>query len=140
MSMYVVYMHTCIQTGKSYIGWTSRSIEQRWSEHVRYAELGCKFALSKAIRRYGSNDQTWKHVVLEQCSTAEDASQRAEPFWISHHRTYLFDKHSMGYNMTRGGDGAVGAKRSKETRQLMGELQKGKPRSEHTRKKISKSK
>ncbi len=98
--MWVVYRHTCLVTGKSYIGFTKNGMMSEWHRrHVRNASIGKSFHLSNAIRKHGS--ECWTHEELESCSSALTAKE-AEIKWIA---TFNSNDSEDGYNMTPGGDG-----------------------------------
>lgn len=120
--MYIVYVHACLISGKSYVGWSGlrkpdiknnfRSLPdidldvyfmtRRWYEHVRDAN-GTKTnrAFLNAIRKYGTTD-SWIHDVLYVCET-RIAAKDAEVELIASLETMSPD----GYNETRGGDGVI---------------------------------
>ena len=50
-----------------------------------------------------------------------------------------FKAKSLGFNLTKGGNGAWGSKNLEETKRKMSEAHKGKPRSEETKRKIGKA-
>ncbi len=102
---FTVYCHTNLINGKSYIGWTSFSIEQRWRSHCRSAKLNSKFVFHAAIRKYGIDN--WSHTVLEVHQTRENA-KLAEMRLIAEYRTHCGQFPVHGYNMTLGGDGFIG--------------------------------
>ena len=56
----IIYKHTCVVTNKSYIGYTTKSMEDRWKEHIDMVNLGSKFYFHNAIRKYGSDNFTQK--------------------------------------------------------------------------------
>lgn len=107
--MNIVYKHVCQENGKTYVGATcndacsdpQKLMMKRWSVHVRNARHGSPYAFHAAIRKYGVN--AFEHVVLEICSTAQEAFTR-EVHWISIECSTA-DAH--GYNMTIGGDRVV---------------------------------
>lgn len=107
--MYVVYRHTCLKTNKSYVGFTKRSINQRWIEHVKNARRDVKYKLNAALRKHGT--WCWKHDILERCDSFDEALL-AERRWIN-----TFDTYRCGYNMTLGGDGVCVTQRSLKHRQ-----------------------
>lgn len=82
---------------KVYIGLTSRSIEQRWQEHLRSVEtLKEKRPLYWAIAKYGKENFT-----IEQIEEVEnDFLGEREMYWINYYNSY-----EQGYNATLGGDG-----------------------------------
>ena len=103
---FLVYLHTCNITGKSYVGLTSKTIEQRWNDHVYNAgrivyntKKFRRFYFQNAIAKYGI--ENWAHKILqENIETLEEAS-KIEIFWIQ----YLNTLYPHGYNQTLGGSG-----------------------------------
>lgn len=95
--MTIIYKHTCIITNKSYIGKTSRSMEQRLEEHLYFANYkNSKTHFHNALRKYGIDN--FISEILEICEESE--WREKEIFWIKY-----FDTANNGYNMTLGGDG-----------------------------------
>lgn len=47
-----MYLVTCLENGKQYVGFTSKTVAHRWAKHVEGASTH-KFALARAIRKYG---------------------------------------------------------------------------------------
>lgn len=87
----------------------------------------------RAIRKYGMD--AFEFYVLNECSTFQEAC-RLEREYIA--------EHAPEYNMTRGGDGAMGYRHTDEAKQVMSEKKRGRPshmvgktHSEETRKKLS---
>lgn len=107
----IVYKHTNTRTGKSYIGWTVKTIEQRWQAHLRSVAAGSRSMFHNAIRKYGID--VWEHQTLGYYETELEA-KNAEIQFISEHRTFAFEYPDTGYNMTMGGEGFS----SEQVRQL----------------------
>ena len=113
--MYIVYVHTCTVSGKSYVGWAGPRkcdagidfntlpnadiflMERRWRRHV-YNSRKLTYAFHCAIRKYGVD--VWTHQVLEVCQTFEEVLV-AEDRWITQLNTLV----PHGYNMVKGGWG-----------------------------------
>lgn len=89
----LIYKHTNIINGLSYIGLTKRTMEERWNEHVKSAKQQMT-DFQKAITEYGGSNFTSE--VLEYCSSTEELCAR-ERFWIKHFNTV-----NCGYNMKIG--------------------------------------
>lgn len=96
--------------GKSYVGVTSKGILHRFSEHV-YCSIALDHdrAICKAIRKYGK--ESFDIILLETFDSIEDAYV-GEIKWIA----ALDSFGPNGYNLTIGGEGAVGAKWSEEAK------------------------
>lgn len=104
----IIYKITNKITNKSYIGYTKRSIEQRWHQHCADAsKCPSTRKFYNAIRKYGSD--CWS---LEVIDTAIDVSEAKlkEVQYIAENKTY-----DHGYNSTRGGDGNNGIVMSQES-------------------------
>lgn len=100
----LLYVLTCVTTGKQYVGHTCRSFPKRWSAHVYTAKRGSSLKIAAAIRKHGQ-DAFIKEVVAE-FDTREESSL-AEQLFIAGLNTQL----PRGYNVTEGGDGTHGYKR-----------------------------
>ncbi|MBQ3441683.1 MAG: GIY-YIG nuclease family protein [Selenomonadaceae bacterium] len=97
MAYGVIYKITNQLDGKSYVGQTTRTIEERFKEHAK-----CKTTyIGNAIRAHGV--ENFSIEVIEECDTREQLNER-EIFWI----VTLNCKHPNGYNLTEGGDGSKG--------------------------------
>ena len=106
-----IYVITNLNNNKKYVGLTGRSAEERFEEHINNALKGMNMILYKAIRKHGR--QNFKVEVLEtRIDNADDLKER-EKYWIKELKTYTFTS-GHGYNMTLGGDGALGYKWTEE--------------------------
>ncbi|MBR7024887.1 MAG: GIY-YIG nuclease family protein [Selenomonadaceae bacterium] len=87
----IVYLITNLLDDKQYVGQTTRTLEERFSEHSEADSL-----LGRAIQRDGA--ENFSREVLAECETPEklDAQER---FYIKK----LDCKHPKGYNNTDGG-------------------------------------
>jgi group I intron endonuclease len=110
----IIYKVTNIESGTSYIGQTTKTLKQRWTEHIydatgnRSKDKGCYFHL--AIKKYGP--EAFKLIVLQECLNKE-ALDSVEKFYISHFNTVR----PFGYNLSLGGSGVMhGRKMSAEAR------------------------
>ena len=93
--MWIIYRHIA-PNGKSYIGQTLQSPDDRWKDGFGYLKTRTKFA--KAIIDFGWS--TFKHEILEtDIPTIEIANER-EIYWIEYYNSYY-----NGYNSTLGGSG-----------------------------------
>jgi group I intron endonuclease len=137
MNEFLIYKATCADNGKAYIGLTTRSLEDRKMGHFKEARhLGSKSYdtyFHRAIRRRGEDCFTWE--VLEWVDGDLEELKEKEKFWIKYHDT--FDNRDVGYNLTKGGDGPLGRKLSKETKEKLSESAKGRKHTEDTKRKIS---
>lgn len=104
--MCIVYCVTNVKNGKRYVGWTNKTLEQRWKMHVRNALVRKrKFLLSEAIRKHGSGDDVWTRETLQEVVTPEEAKLFEVKFIAELNTNHFTGGH--GYNMTPGGDGCV---------------------------------
>lgn len=115
--MGIIYLLTCIKSGKSYVGQTIQTFNQRWSDHKTSARNlnkkdGCR-ALNNALRLYNNWDSDWLTQVLfdEEC-TKEDLDEM-EIYFVKEYDTLA----PNGYNLRTGGQSR--GKVSEETRELM---------------------
>lgn len=156
---YVVYQITCKVNGKLYVGYTSKTAEIRFQQHLLNARWNRKTALYDAIRCYGA--KAFEVSVLAECESHTEACD-SERELISRLGSLL----PGGYNMTLGGDGVPltaeqraqasakkrgrftekqriaanrrkGQKATEDTRRRLSEARRGKPHSEeHVRKRV----
>lgn len=140
--MAFVYKITNKLNNSSYIGWTGKSVQERWKEHKFYAlnkKSNRKFY--NAIKKYGT--ECWDIYTLLEVNTIEEA-KNAEIKFIKEYNTYY-----NGYNATFGGDGNNGIVMSSESNHKRSVALKGKKKpigfninrkhSDTTKIKISKS-
>lgn len=130
-AMFQAYLITCAATGRSYVGITARSLDRRWKEHASDALRRPRGrALHRAIREHGAAAFTIAPIFATESYEHLLATERE---LIVKHRTLV----PHGYNLSLGGEGCLGIKRSAATRALMSAAKLGKPRSAETRAKIS---
>ncbi|QJT71410.1 hypothetical protein GR28A_00122 [Vibrio phage vB_VcorM_GR28A] len=92
--MPLIYKHTCTITNYSYIGFTTKTMEQRFREHKSSAARGSKSLFHLALNKYGPESFTSE--VLEEGDHV--TMDEHEIKWIEYYGTY-----EDGYNMTKGG-------------------------------------
>jgi group I intron endonuclease len=107
---YKVYIHTNIINGKIYVGITKQRPERRWKNGWGYYDKTGRAYFWKAIQKYGWDN--FKHEIIEENLSFEQAKER-ERYYISY---YNSANSLYGYNLTLGGDGFLGQKRSQETK------------------------
>jgi group I intron endonuclease len=117
--------------GKRYIGITSRSIADRWFEHLQESRASrANRAISNAIRKYGAHSFMVSELARAESWQALCAAERQA---IEQYGTFAPE----GYNLTRGGDGFTG-QHSVETRQKMRAAHLARPpRTEEHRRNLS---
>ena len=82
---------------KSYIGLTSKSVEERWKEHIASInKLKDQRPLYSALAKYGVD--SFSIETIEEVDN--DFLGERETYWISY-----YDSYKNGYNATLGGDG-----------------------------------
>jgi len=121
-----------------YVGYTSMSIERRWTMHRSHAKRGYKYILYRAMRKYGIQDFSIE-LIADYALPDDYVANVCEPFWIRHLRTH---KNFGGYNMTWGGElppSTKGRKHTPEHRARVADARRGKAHSPETRAKISAS-
>ena len=93
-----IYKITNILNGKSYIGKTMLTVQERWREHCKDYKRDRyeKRPLYAAMNRYGVENFIVEQ--LEECS--DTILNDRECFWIEYYGTF-----KNGYNATIGGDG-----------------------------------
>ena len=97
--MNLIYKITNLVNGKSYIGKTSKTLDQRFTEHKieAFRSRAEKRPLYSAIRKYGI--ENFKIELIED-NLSDDLINEREIYWIKFYKTYY-----NGYNATIGGDG-----------------------------------
>jgi group I intron endonuclease len=111
----ILYMATNTVNGKRYIGITKRGLKVRRQRHIWTAHSGYGSAFGAAIRKYGKDSFEFK--VLVVCPDF-DYSKKVEIAAI--------DRFKPEYNITAGGDGAVGFRHSEEHKAWISRHHKGK--------------
>ncbi len=119
--MAFVYKITNTHNQKIYIGWTGKTVEDRWQRHINDAlKKRDNRKFYNAIRKYGCD--CWQVETLEHVETIDQAKAR-EIALIAEYNSY----HS-GYNATKGGDGNNGIIMSAESNQARSKALKGIPK------------
>ena len=119
--MAIVYQHINSITNKCYIGWTSKTIDKRWQQHVDLSikkHIDNKF--QNALRKYGT--ECWGHKILVENLTNEEAKEKEKQL------IELYNSYHNGYNSTKGGDGNNGIVMSEESNIKRSNALRGKPK------------
>ena len=107
----IIYKIT-FPNGFMYIGQTVKSLEARFSAHVRDAyrkrinkktgeeEYAVDFAMQRAIRKYGP--ENLKKEIIDYAYSEEELDEK-EIYWIDKLQTFVGLKDSKGYNTALGG-------------------------------------
>lgn len=129
--MTLIYLATCQENNKRYFGKTVYSLKKREMDHRSAARTSNRnYVFYKALNKHKEK------IVFEEffwAFTHADAL-RAEIELIAQFQTSNRD---FGYNMTAGGEGALGRVTSEELRQKLSAALSGKTPSEETRRKLS---
>jgi len=103
--------------GKRYIGITRRGLEVRRRRHIQTSNSGRGAIIGAALRKHGSDNFNFKTLVV--CPDF----QYAKEMEIAAIRAFKPE-----YNITAGGDGAVGFRHSEDHKKRVGEWQRGNQR------------
>jgi group I intron endonuclease len=125
---YCLYAHQNLTNNKVYIG-ISKNVKKRWRNKEK-GYLHCD-KIYNAFQKYGWDG--FSHIVIEEGLSKEEACAR------EHAMIFLFKFSNMSYNITDGGEGTVGVKRSEKHKQILRDRMTGRVVSEETRKKLSKT-
>ena len=99
-TQYVIYIHTNIITGKSYIGKTTQGMEKRWNRHLSNSNRNKdNFKFYNSIRKHGTD--CWTHEVLYYCLLEDDqylyeVEEQLISDWNTYHNGYNSDKGGVG--------------------------------------------
>lgn len=121
--MYTIYKITNLLNGKAYIGFDS-NWPARKAVHICEAitRQNKQYPLYRAIAKYGKDNFKWE--ILYQNEDRDHTLNVMENKMIIEHNTHYKDGH--GYNMTYGGEGALGWIPSEETKKKISQSNKGK--------------
>lgn len=107
---YIIYKATNLINAKLYIGQTVQGLNRRKMRHIRRAmNNDIHFAFHRAIKKYGAENFTFE--ILHHCLSKEEMD-RKERESIKELNTKI----PHGYNLTDGGGGNLGRKRTAEER------------------------
>jgi len=136
----LIYVIRNLVNEKVYLGKTTRSVQARWSGHLKEARAGSNRALCAAIRKYGAESFALSVWICALASADLDSLEKEA--------IRLFDSTNprLGYNQTIGGEGSngfQGRKHSAATKKLISEKLTGRKTgrrpswTEESRKKLS---
>jgi group I intron endonuclease len=105
-----IYLVTNSINDKKYVGQTNRTIEKRWSEHIRAGNyVGTKSLLSKAIKKYGVDK--FKIEIIKTLETTDQSEiDKTEVYFIKEYNALT----PNGYNVLNGGKGCFLTPEGKE--------------------------
>ena len=98
----IIYKITNKFNGKVYIGKTTRSLEKRKEEHIKYAKKHKNFILYRAINKYGIDN--FEFEIIDETDNKNELTL-LEQKYIKQYNSYIGFEICNGYNMTRGGEG-----------------------------------
>ena len=125
-----IYKITCLITNEIYIGMTTRTIEERFKEHIREAQRERDNRhFHNAIRKYGEQNFTIEKLCSISMPTREELNKQLAIKEVEYINEY--NSFENGYNETYGGEGVhgrygelnpfFGRTHSLETKQQIGE-------------------
>ena len=117
----MIYLIENTKNGKQYVGYTSKTLEERWKKHC--GDNTTYF--HKAIRKHGKENFVMS--ILD-----EDGDFECEKYWIEKLNTFV-----DGYNLTKGGEsGMFGRKHTEKARRKLSEFNRGRKHTDETKRKI----
>lgn len=128
-----VYKITNTITNKIYIGITTQGSGTRFRHHVYEARSGEPSPIHKSMAKYG--EDKFKLEIIDFADTSDELKEK-EKYWIAF---YNSTDSSIGYNLTKGGDGTFGRTHSEETKEKIRQAAIGRKASDETRKRMSES-
>jgi len=111
MKIFTIYKATNTVNNKSYIGFDS-NWPKRISQHKSNAVTGSTSPFCNAIRKHGWTMFNWEPIY--QSTDGEHCLRVMENYFINEHRTFIGYTDSNGYNLTLGGEGVLGHKKSQK--------------------------
>lgn len=137
METYTIYRATNKVNQKVYIGFTAH-----WPQRINGHAYDCRYgnadnkAFYNAINKYGWDAFEW-HAIY-QSQDFEHTLKVMEPHFITEYRSWVGFEDCNGYNITLGGEGTRGWKRSSELIESHRQQLKGRKQSaEHVTKRVA---
>lgn len=112
----IIYKIKNKTNNKIYIGQTTRSLKDRWLQHLN--KNSCCTYLRNSIKKYGK--ENFEVTVIAYCNSLEQMNYREE-YYIRLFKSLA----PNGYNLTLGGSGIKGKKHSQETKDKISKSKKG---------------
>lgn len=101
----IIYLATCLETNKVYIGQTKKKLSARQSEHLRHAKNGSNTYFHRALLRYNF---IFKVIETIDTDNIYDILNEREIYWINY---YDSTNKKNGYNLSKGGRKSPNSKR-----------------------------
>lgn len=111
-----VYIICNLETGKKYIGQTTRELHIRFQEHCGSSNTSVSPLLKNSIKKYGK-DYFYMEPLWESDNCTQEELDAKEIELIKENNTV----YPNGYNMTSGGSGG---RHSSETKKLLSDISK----------------
>jgi len=111
-----IYIIGNLETGKKYIGQTTRELHVRFQEHCGSSNTSVSPLLKNSIKKYGK-DYFYMEPLWQSDNYTQKELDDKERELIKEHNTIS----PNGYNLTEGGSGG---RHSAETKQLLSEISK----------------
>lgn len=130
---FIIYKITNMVNQKIYIGYTSKTFEQRFRRHCMDSTRAKKGYFQRALCKYGVHN--FSHEIIYESMDGKHIKD-AEIYFINYFNS---DKKHIGYNQHRGGGGGsttLGRKHSDATKQKIREAHLGSKRSEEIKQKL----
>lgn len=124
---FIAYRIVNMTNGKVYIGITSEGMSKRYKNHLYRASTNFDGFLYNAIRKYGKENFLVQHITSS--GNFEDLLE-TEKTLIKQYNSF---NREFGYNLTLGGDGALGRVMKPETREKLREANTGRVPTEEQR-------
>lgn len=94
---YIIYKAQNTFTGETYIGATTKSIEERKADHLSKAERGLGSNFQEAIGTYGSDTFNWEQIDI--ASNINELAKKEAEYILK------FNSFKAGYNQNKGSGG-----------------------------------
>lgn len=125
MIIYSIYKIVNLVNDKVYIGVTN-NFTRRYKRHISDSKI-LNTPLYRAIRKYGWDK--FEIVIIYQSLNREHTIKSMENHFINEYKSYVGSSDCHGYNVTLGGEGFYGLKRTEEHKRKISTAHKGKPKS-----------
>lgn len=131
----LIYMATCKETGKKYVGATTKTLSARIRAHEARVRFGSHYHFHNALRKYGVDGFIWE-ILQDGIMTREELDRREIEF-IKSYGTII-----KGYNISTGGGGGdnwTNNPKKEDIRERLRVVHTGKKASLESRQKMSRT-